>query len=343
MLNLFNPNKEQKKDSKSEAADSLAAEEMEKEIVVHVMPKHFRTMRQDATQAKTTGLIILVLGILFLAVVGFVFYYFIFVYQPKSKVSTVPDPGYENKTDVREENKQAEKAATSTEAVATTTATTTIPVEEEAVATTTPEIIYTAGKDEDVDMLTDDEESLIGTDKTNPDSDKDGYSDFDELSKLYNPSGPGKLDANPKFAKFENSVYSYSFLYPSAWQVKNISDDSVKIGFKETAENSENENPVNKQFIEINISPNYKKQLIGDWYKDQFSISYIEPARFVDHADINGQADWQGVRNEDKLTLYATDKNYENIYTIHYNLGLGTTLNYMNLFDFIIKNFSIGK
>lgn len=49
-------------------------------------------------------------------------------------------------------------------------------------------------KDSDNDGLTDQQESLYGTNSLNPDTDNDGYLDGDEVQNGYNPLGAGKLN-----------------------------------------------------------------------------------------------------------------------------------------------------
>ena len=47
--------------------------------------------------------------------------------------------------------------------------------------------------DSDLDGLTDNEEDFWWTDPNNPDTDGDGYSDFEEVENGYSPIGPGKI------------------------------------------------------------------------------------------------------------------------------------------------------
>ena len=51
----------------------------------------------------------------------------------------------------------------------------------------------TRGVDSDGDLLTDERENELGTDKNNPDTDGDGYGDGAEVANGYNPNGEGKL------------------------------------------------------------------------------------------------------------------------------------------------------
>jgi len=337
---MFNPFKKSPVSS-PQSTEKAVAEDLEKDIVVHVMPKHFRTAHTEAKQAKTTGALILILGLVFLFAVGLLFYYFIFVYQPKKiepaaiekNMPAQEEAVGQEATSTSQIASSIDSIASSSEMVATTTATST-----EIIASSSEAVELLPATDVDQDGLTDDEENILGTDKNKNDSDGDTYSDLSEFSKLYNPAGAGKLENNPKMSRYSNN---YSFIYPNAWQVQKLPDDSIKIGFK-SADDSDNDS-VKKQFVEINVSPNYKKQLVGDWYKEQFNLAFIDPTRIIEHKNEKNIVDWQGIKNEDGLTIYLTDKNYENIYTINYNLGLGSTLNYVNIFNLIIGSFNIDK
>ena len=47
--------------------------------------------------------------------------------------------------------------------------------------------------DSDNDGLVDDLERLYGSDPNNPDTDGDGFTDYEEVLNDYNPNGEGKL------------------------------------------------------------------------------------------------------------------------------------------------------
>jgi hypothetical protein len=61
--------------------------------------------------------------------------------------------------------------------------------------------IISAGSDLDKDGVPDNLEKALGLYANNPDSDKDGFNDKDEIDKNYNPAGPGMLPIDNKFAK----------------------------------------------------------------------------------------------------------------------------------------------
>lgn len=56
--------------------------------------------------------------------------------------------------------------------------------------------------DPDFDGLATMDESLYASDPRNPDSDKDGYKDGDEVASGFSPTGPGKLETTPNSEPF---------------------------------------------------------------------------------------------------------------------------------------------
>jgi len=306
---------------------NVIEQEVEKEIMVHVMPEHFRTLKNDAGKAKATGLIILIAGFLFLAATSIGLYYYLFEYSAK-----------EAEVEPIEEVKQVEEVVktipTSTPVIATSSiitviATTTIATTseqvEQTIASTTTSVL---AKDNDSDGLTDPEERLLGTNMNSSDSDGDGYSDIEETRKLYNPAGSGKIEANQAIKQYTSEKLGYSLLRPADWLVREV-DDSIIF----TAPDN--------HIIQINSQPNQNQQTIADWYKQEFNLISLNESRIIKHKDSKGQTDWQGIKNDDNSTLYLIADGKE-IITVNYNLGLDNILNYPNIFQLVIDSFTVG-
>ncbi len=68
------------------------------------------------------------------------------------------------------------------------------------------EVAEALKKDTDADKLPDFVEAYYGSDPKKKDSDGDGYSDGDEVTKGYNPAGPGDLDYSERW-----SSYNYDY------------------------------------------------------------------------------------------------------------------------------------
>lgn len=346
MFNLFGK-KSTVENTKEQEADKVIRENLDKEIIVHVMPKLFLNAHTDAKKAKSTGILILISGAIFLVAAGFGFYYFIFKYQPAAKTPAAPIDTASEATTTADITAEPVVTPTSTPALvtelATTTTTSTGPV---AVASSTAgEINLIPAKDSDQDGLTDNEEALLGTDPNIQDTDGDGFNDLAELIKLYNPTGAGKITDNTKIKVYTSSALGYSLDYPTDWTATALGEDTIKIGPSvvvnpEQPANTQTDS-INTQFIQVNVSANTNSQEINDWYKEQFNLSAIDPNNIIQHFDAAGQLSWQGVKSPDGLTVYLTDKAKTHIYTINYDLSLGATLNFPNIFNLALNSFNL--
>ena len=145
---------------------------------------------------------------------------------------------------------------------------------------------------------------------------------------LFNPTGSGELINNINISKYFNNTFNYNLLYPKSWTRSAIGgDDSIM--FK-SADN---------QFIQVIVQPNADKESINSWYKKQFSVTIIDSSRLV----TPNTEDWQGVKSEDGLTIYLTDLGANYIYTLTYNPGASSVLNYENIFEMMIDSFLISN
>ncbi len=191
-----------------------------------------------------------------------------------------------------------------------------------------PTADFVMADDSDNDGLTDKEEALLGCDAGNIDSDGDSYNDLSEIMSLYNPAGADKLINNSNISKYLNSSFNYNLLYPAIWSFSTIGgDDSVMF------RSSDN------QFIQVIVQENQDKEPISNWYKKQFDIIEIDSAKLI----IPSARDWQGIKSEDGLTIYLTDKGYNNITIITYIPSQNNVLDYINIFEMMIKSLEIGN
>lgn len=318
------------------------------DITIHVMPERFRSAHIKSSQAKTTGLIIVVGGVLFLIVVAALLYFYLFSRGADDSglapAPSAPETAAVEKNKISGEPSVEEEGGALNEKPAGTPETGAFPsenttaemAESEFGATSTPEEAEAAAEallsdlsisaDSDGDGLTDKEEELIGSGAGSQDSDQDGYNDLSEIMNLYNPTGPDKLLANPNIKSYFNTAYHYSLLYPAGWQQSEITGaDSVM--FKSS----------DQQFMQIIVQSNAGGESISGWYDKQFGEAETGGSGMITTDS------WQGIKNEDGLTVYLTDYGYKYIFILAYNPGLNKTLDYKNIFEMMVKSFDVNK
>lgn len=329
MLNFFKKNKSQEDKPAEILKETFEKEKLklENEIIIHTMPERFRfaKLHLHVNKAQKTGLIILISGGIFLiCLAGLLLYLFT---KPAAKTVKNTDGQEQAAAPVAEEKIEPNIIATSSgneEAIIPEPATTTATSTEENQAATSTSINYKSGEDKDSDGLTDKEERLIGSNPENADSDGDTYSDGSEIMNGFNPNGQGKLLDNPFVKKYENTTYKYSIFYPAVWELTSVGgDDSIFIRSQDN------------QFIQIIIQPNDEKLPIADWHKKQFNQELIS-----EDNEISGNG-WTGIKSVDGMVAYLTDNNFKNIYTLSYSTGQSETLEYIGLFNAMIKNLEI--
>jgi hypothetical protein len=345
---MFNPlSLLKKKSAEPSGLEAPAAEPVVEQpvqiddIVIHTMPERFRHQTRQTDSAKTTGLLIIGGGAVFLIAISVALYFYLFkapaaqVNQeqpaPAANTSTSADnsaqPGI-NQAPVNSEASTLTETSTSTEAtsmpadngLATSTATSTPNlIEQQPPAGLIPSL------DSDQDGLSDAEEILLGTSTSTPDTDGDGYLDGAELLNLYDPaSSTGKLITNANISWYQNKTFNYSVLYPRAWQLSsNGGDDSIM--FKS----------LDNQFLQIIVQPNTAKQTLDQWFIDQMAVTTIN-----DSDRISGTG-WQGIKNLDGLTVYLMDTQQNYIYTLAYNPGENNILDYIHIFNMMVKSFTL--
>ncbi len=195
----------------------------------------------------------------------------------------------------------------------------------EPVATTSKKIIETPvvkpkrSIDTDGDGLFDLEEKLLGTNKDLKDSDKDSFDDYSEVLNGYNPAGDGKIVASTGLKEYENNKYKYSMIIPSAWKFTKVDGEkSISI-----------ESSSGQKFL-VQVSLNYNKQSIENWYKAKFDVKVVEQKNKLSISGVDA------IKKDDK-TVYMSYAG--NIYNITYLPGKGYPDSYINIFNVLLASY----
>lgn len=343
---MFGKKEEKSEDKKlSEEKSAQLEETISQNIVVHKMPKNYKAgtfsyndyfnaeSKSENAQSegpseahikgKKTGIIIMVVGFVIIGTLAYgafvylqnpdKFNFFSFL-QKKTVTPVVQTPIVPVVPAPIVNTTSTFEMVTTTEEIATTTPTTTPEV-------TAPITIV----DTDADGLNDSEEAILGTDANMADSDGDKYNDLSELIGGYNPAGTGKLVDNVNIKKYVNSGYKYNVLYPKNWKL-DLVDKGASVIF--TADD--------QSFIQVVTQPNDKKLDIKKWYETEFATT-IADTQMVKYNN------WDGVKSADGLIVYLTDKSLKNIYIISYTPVSDQTLSYLNIFEIMVRSFTIEK
>lgn len=299
----------------------------DREIVVNSMPEKFRFDRGGHSSAKNTGLLILVGGTILIIVSLALLYFFVLKSDSGAVVKNETTINTE-KTTPKTVEKESKPIVPESETIATTSSGLSV---EEGATTADEQLVIpkTAQEAEDADKdgLSDKEELIFGSNSNLSDSDGDGYSDLSEVLNLYNPAGSGKLENSLVMTKYENNAFGYKLIYPTAWSFGKVGgDDSVVF----TSDDN--------QFVQIISQPNERGISIEEWFNEQQSSTTPVPSFRKIFTD-----SWQGIVSEDGLVVYITDLNQGNIFVIAYSSGVVDSLDYRNIFNLIVKSFSVEK
>jgi hypothetical protein len=179
--------------------------------------------------------------------------------------------------------------------------------------------------DTDADGLSDKEEVILGTDANAADSDGDNYSDLTEFIGGYNPIGAGKLIDDTNIKKYANTAYNYSILYPKDWKL-DLVDRGASVIF--TA--------ADQSFIQVVTQVNENKTDIKTWYETELGNTALD-SQLVKYNN------WSGVKSVDGLIVYLTDQSNKNIYIISYTPISDQSPSYLNIFEAMMRSFTVEK
>lgn len=178
------------------------------------------------------------------------------------------------------------------------------------------------GADADSDGLTDAEELMYGSNRSNPDSDNDGFLDGVETFHLYNPAGqaPVRLLDTGSVKVYINPSYKYQIYVPSSWTIEPSSSGS-EVKFVDGAES-----------VTVKIENNPSHLPLVNWY-----LSNHPEAKPADLQTFITKSNLDGVKGLDGLTAYIASDG--SVYAITYNLGPDKTVNYRITFEMMLNSF----
>lgn len=178
--------------------------------------------------------------------------------------------------------------------------------------------------DSDTDSLTDIEEELWGTDSGVADSDKDGYSEYIELTNLYNPRGvaPQRLLDAGLVSSYVNPEYQYTMYYPNSWLYS-----SVDAGKKEVLFTS-----ITQEYIQVTVLPYPTEDSFPQWFAKTFPGEQLNSyVPFVNKFKVSG------VLSSDGTVAVITDGSH--VYLLTYNGGTREEINYRATFRMMVQSF----
>ena len=178
--------------------------------------------------------------------------------------------------------------------------------------------------DADGDKLTDVEEDLYKTALNQPDTDKDGYVDGEELPALFDPlvANGALLAKSTVIETFTNTILAYTVLHPKDWVAKEVDSEGKAYFTSATGE-----------FVQINGESNPSRLTAEQWYATQVPEINTSQLEKVTVGDL------QGVKSVDGRTVYlaAGDK----IFTISYSVGLRQDMNFYTTFTMMVNSFQL--
>lgn len=187
--------------------------------------------------------------------------------------------------------------------------------------------ILLSSLDTDQDGLTDIEETLLYTTNMNEfDSDKDSYSDKQEVLNLYNPSGtaPIRLIDSQNVNEYKNEAFGYSIYYPKKWVYKTLDGSDREVIFTSTT----------GEFIEVLVVENTQNLTLEKWYETQYGKDSFDKTQII----FTNKNKLQGLRSPDRRTVYFTKSN--SIFIITHNIGNKELVDYGVTFEIMLKSFN---
>jgi hypothetical protein len=293
------------------------------EAIIHTMPKQFFPVKKPPMSRKKLLIIAgIVLVILILVSIGLVF----LTQTPAPATNKVAAPANlnQNVNPIQNVNTNL-NTNTNINTNENLNANLNINTNVNSAVVAPPKLV--SSLDSDNDGLTDKEETVYNTDPNKPDTDADGYPDGVEVLNLYNPRGftPVKIEDSGLVNRYTNNTFKYSILYPAKWLARALDETNQEVIF--TSDTGE--------FMQVIVQENQDHLPLVDWYQAQVPGINLEQIEYT--ADKNKIL--TGIKSLDGLTVYFGNENY--IYSITYNIGTRTELNFLTTFAMMYRSFGL--
>lgn len=259
-------------------------------------------------------------GIFLLFILGGAVYYYFQSKQP------APIPRPEVASVVVPTPVVVEEIATAPAPTTTTTSTVEEPSLPAEASIEFPTKILGDSADMDKDGLTDEEETLYGTDPAVPDTDDDSYNDSHEVFYLYDPTAPdpSKLIDAGHVSDFANPVTVYKVFYPSLWSIGNVDSQYEDVLF--SAVTGEN--------IEIRIFNERPGETFTDWFSRMATgEQYADLESFT---SMFGATGWSRI---DHLVFYFEADH--KVYVFAYHPGDAGVANFRAVITMMARSFRL--
>lgn len=311
---------------------------------VHTMPERFRAAGGPPQGSKSTKKLVIIL--IAVVVVGGLAFGGLYVFQNVLNKNTANSNTVVTNTVNRANTNTTVNAANDNTSANTNTAanlnvnvntntTANTNVSTNSNTNTTPVVIspLPSSADSDGDGLTDAEEAVYGTDPAKADTDGDGFIDgkqvradgsiVGEFILGYNPKGTGQLETSGLVKRVQDTNSSYSVLVPTSWT--STADQNGGVLVTPTQQTGE--------LFQVAVNDNPNRLAPKDWYRTNNPTANIDSLTTF---AVNGLA---GIYSEDESTGYIFKDT--KVYSIFYNTGSLTQVNYRTTFDMMVRSFKL--
>lgn len=188
--------------------------------------------------------------------------------------------------------------------------------------TTNTAVTVTPSLDSDADGLTNQEETLYGTNASASDTDGDTYKDGAELLALYNPNGAGRLADTTFVQQYANAAFAYTMFVPKGWTIGALDGDNIVTFTTITGE-----------FVQASVLDNPSHLSAREWY---LTLNPSIPASSLLDTAVGTLV---GIVGPDHLNVFLADAAH--IYQLTYNIGIREEANYVATFTMMYSSFRV--